>query len=71
MGIPKIYEYFCSLHPEEVSEEVTSKLRQPNSDAGAIIAEYAKSGQCALCQKTIKQFVKSYGAEAGKTYFIS
>jgi glucokinase len=63
MGIPKIYDYFCTLYPQEVKEEVSSKIR--TSDPGAVIAQYAQSGKCQLCVRTIKQFVRSYGAEAG------
>jgi glucokinase len=63
LGIPKIYEYFTTLYPEEVKPEVTALLR--TKDPGAVIGEYASNGQCDLCRKTIELFVKCYGAETG------
>ena len=63
MGIPRIYEYYCQEHPEEITGDVNRRIR--TEDAGSVIAEYAQSGQCDLCRQTIDTFVSCYGAEAG------
>lgn len=64
LGIPKIYEFFCHQHPEEISADVTNRLRA-GEDPGAVIAEFAREKKDNLCRLTIDLFVKCYGAEAG------
>jgi len=63
MGIPRIYDFYCSLHPEEINQEVQTRIR--TEDPGSVIAEYAKSNKCNLCRQTIDTFISNYGAEAG------
>ena len=63
MGIPRIYDYYCSQHPDEIHTEVSQRIR--TEDPGSVIAEYAQSGKCDLCRQTIDTFVSCYGAEAG------
>jgi len=63
MGIPRIYDFYCSQHPDEIHPEVNQRLR--TEDPGGVIAEYAQSGKCDLCRQTIDTFVSCYGAEAG------
>jgi len=66
LGLPKIYEYLAHLHPEEVRDSVTARLR--TEDAGRVIHEYAaKEGadRCDLCRQAVELFIKCYGAEAG------
>ena len=63
MGIPRIYEFYASQHPEEIHSEVSQRIR--TEDPGGVIAEYAQSGNCDLCRQTIDTFVSCYGAEAG------
>lgn len=43
LGIPRIYDFFCHLHPDEVNEEVQNRIR--TEDAGKVIAEYAENGK--------------------------
>jgi len=70
LGIPKIYEYFASIYPDEVDPEVTRRLL--SEDKGMVIGEHAvpvegPNGRpaCSLCLKTVELFVKCYGAETG------
>ena len=63
MGIPRVYDFYCTQHTEEVSLEVQQRIR--TEDPGSVIAEYAQSGKCDICRQTIDTFVACYGAEAG------
>ena len=63
MGLPRVYDFYTTLHAEEVSMEVQQRLR--TEDPGSVIAEYAQSGKCDICRQTIDTFVSCYGAEAG------
>ena len=63
MGIPRVYDFYCAQHPEEVHGQVEARIR--TEDPGSVIAEYAQSGQCDICRQTIDTFVSCYGAEAG------
>ena len=62
-GIPNIYRALRELHPQLVKADVDAEVLK--GDAAANIARLAERGQDELCQRTIRAFVRAYGAEVG------
>ena len=62
-GIPNIYKALRSLHPQLVQPAVDEAVLK--GDPAANITQHAKAGTDELCVRTIRTFVKLYGAEVG------
>ena len=62
-GIPNIYTALRAIHPHLIQPSVDEAVLK--GDAAANISQHAKAGSDELCVRTIRTFVKLYGAEVG------
>ena len=63
MGLLNMYEYFCSIYPDLVNEQINASIASAGDLKGKVIAENRMN--CKLCHLTMQEFVRSYGAECG------
>ena len=62
-GIPNVYRALRSLHPQLLNAQVDAEVLK--GDAAANITRLAQQGGDKLCVRTIRAFVRAYGAEVG------
>ena len=62
LGMPLIYEFLLSKHPELENKEITAGVRKLG---GSVITSNGSAGTDKLCVKTLEVLVSCYGAEAG------
>ena len=63
MGLENIYRFLRDTGRERELPEVASEME--TQKPGLVISQYADSGKCQLCVRTIEIFVSAFGAEAG------
>jgi glucokinase len=62
LGIENIYKFLRDTGRGKELPAVAEEMK--HTDAGAVIAKYANSGECPMCAKTLDIFVNCLGAEA-------
>jgi glucokinase len=64
-GLPHIYSYLSKKFPQDADAEAARRIADAKEQVGSVISEYARSGRCRLCVRTLDIFTQAYGAEAG------